>query len=423
MKNDWIQTTIGNICEGIYDGPHATPMKTEEGPIFLGISCLVNGRLDLSQAAYLSEKDFRKWTRRITPRPGDVVFSYETRLGEAAIIPNGLRCCLGRRMGLLRPDQSVVNSRFLLYAYLGPEFQSTISTRSVHGSTVSRILLTELPDYPVIIPPLPIQQRIVDILGALDDKIELNRKMNRTLEAMAQALYKEWFVDFGPFQDGAFEDSELGPIPEGWKTTTLASITTKIGSGATPRGGSQAYVDEGINFIRSQNVYDNQFDWSGLVYITDEAAEKLKSVTIEDGDVLINITGHSILRTCMVDPMLLPARVNQHVSIIRTIPSVPSQYILLYLLRPETKNYLAGFSAGATRKAITKGHLQNLPVLLPPTHVLDEFEQITQTMFESMFANNAESITLAVTRDYLLPKLLSGEIEVEAVEESLRESL
>ena len=114
----WQRIALGDIVE-IFDGPHATPKKTERGPIFLGISNLVSGRLDLAKTEHLSEEDYTCWTRRVTPRSGDVVFSYETRLGEAALIPAGLRCCLGRRMGLLRPKGDKVDSYFLLYAFLG----------------------------------------------------------------------------------------------------------------------------------------------------------------------------------------------------------------------------------------------------------------------------------------------------------------
>ena len=139
MDNDWQVVSIGSLCEGIYDGPHATPKKTAEGPVFLGISSLNRGKLDLSESAHLSELDFESWTRRVTPQEGDVVFSYETRLGEAAIIPDGLKCCLGRRMALMRPDRAKVDPRFLLFAYLGPSFQKTIRAMSVQGSTVDRV--------------------------------------------------------------------------------------------------------------------------------------------------------------------------------------------------------------------------------------------------------------------------------------------
>ena len=121
VPGKWQRIALGDIVE-IFDGPHATPKKTEWGPIFLGISNLVSGRLDLAKTEHLSEEDYRRWTRRVMPRSGDVVFSYETRLGEAALIPASLRCCLGRRMGLLRPKGDKVDACFLLYAFLGTRF-------------------------------------------------------------------------------------------------------------------------------------------------------------------------------------------------------------------------------------------------------------------------------------------------------------
>jgi len=116
--NGWKEVTIADICDDIYDGPHATPKKIEHGPVFLSISSLVNGRVVLSESAHLSEKDFAKWTRRITPQADDLVFSYETRLGEAALIPEGLRCCLGRRMALIRPHRDKLDPKFFLYYFI-----------------------------------------------------------------------------------------------------------------------------------------------------------------------------------------------------------------------------------------------------------------------------------------------------------------
>ena len=194
----WQEAALGELVE-IYDGPHATPKKTDAGPIFLGISNLASGRLDLDKTEHLSEEDYMRWTHRVTPRPDDVVFSYETRLGEAALIPTDLRCCLGRRMGLLRPKGGRVDARFLLYAFLGTRFQETLRSRTIHGSTVDRIPLTEMGSFPIEVPrDIDEQRAIAHILGTLDDKIELNRRMNETLEEMARALFKSWFIDFDP---------------------------------------------------------------------------------------------------------------------------------------------------------------------------------------------------------------------------------
>lgn len=144
-------TTIGEVVE-VFDGPHATPKKIEIGPIFLSISSLENGRLDLSKSARLSEADFAKWTKRVTPRKGDLLFSYETRLGQAALMPDGVRACLGRRMGLLRPRKDKVIPEYLLYAYLSPAFQQIIVANTITGATVDRIALSEMPNFGIRIP-------------------------------------------------------------------------------------------------------------------------------------------------------------------------------------------------------------------------------------------------------------------------------
>ena len=209
-----------------------------------------------------------------------------------------------------------------------------------------------------------------------------------------------------------FQDSELGQIPAGWKISKLKELTDKIGSGATPRGGKEVYVNEGPALIRSQNVYDHEFHWDGLVRLTEKSATELKNVEVRKDDVLLNITGDSILRTCVVDPSVLPSRVNQHVSIIRAMHGIPSRYLHLYLVQPSVKSLLLGLSAGATRHAITKGHLEAAEILHPPADVLAAFTRITTRWFEQIDNNRQQSRTLATLRDTLLPKLLSGELSV-----------
>jgi len=194
---EWKTTILGDVAE-IFDGPHATPTKTETGPWFLSISSLKQGQLDLSESAHLSDEDFQKWTRRVTPREGDVLFSYETRLGEAALMPTGIQACLGRRMGLLRPKTGTADSRFLLYTYLGPEFQQTIRERSIHGATVDRIPLVDLPDWPIRLPSLQEQKTIARLLGALDDKIAVNDQIAGTYEQLLRARFEELRIDEDP---------------------------------------------------------------------------------------------------------------------------------------------------------------------------------------------------------------------------------
>ncbi|MCO4237157.1 restriction endonuclease subunit S [Pseudarthrobacter sp. MDT3-28] len=174
----------------LFDGPHATPTRIDAGPYFLNIASLVEGRLDLDKSDHVSEADFGKWTKRVEPAEGDLLFSYETRLGEAALMPAGVRACLGRRMALIRPNRSIVDPKFLLYLYLSPVFQRTIEQHTIHGATVNRISLSTMGAWPVTIPKLDEQQSIADVLGALDDKVAANTKLTRTAEELLQASYR-----------------------------------------------------------------------------------------------------------------------------------------------------------------------------------------------------------------------------------------
>lgn len=181
------QVSIGEVAS-VFDGPHATPKKTEWGPWFLSIGSLNHGLLDLDSSAHLSDEDFMRWTRRVTPRAGDVLFSYETRLGVASLMPSGVRACLGRRMALMRPIGNRVGPTTLLHAYLADEFQETIRKRTIHGATVDRIPLTDLPSWPITL-PLPEYRPIVECtLSALHHTIEARQRENRALAELRDAL-------------------------------------------------------------------------------------------------------------------------------------------------------------------------------------------------------------------------------------------
>jgi type I restriction enzyme, S subunit len=181
------RTRFGELGE-LFDGPHATPTRRSEGPYFLNISSLKSGRLDLTESDHVSESDFTKWTRRVMPQAGDLLFSYETRIGQAALMPDNVRACLGRRMALLRPDRAKVDPIFLLYFYLSPGFQQTIAKHTIHGATVSRIGLANMPDWDVEIPQLAEQQAIAGVLRALHEKIVHNDRETLQLSAARDEL-------------------------------------------------------------------------------------------------------------------------------------------------------------------------------------------------------------------------------------------
>ncbi len=158
----------------------------------------------------------------------------------------------------------------------------------------------------------------------------------------------------------------LGAPPTGWEVVRLADVTSFISTGATPRGGKNVYKSEGVSLIRSQNVYDHEFSRDGLAHIDESAAYKLRRVDIQEDDVLLNITGDSVARCCVVPKWTLPARVNQHVAVIRTSDRLNSTFLQKYLSAPRVKAYVLGHDSGGTRKALTKAHIESFLVALPP---------------------------------------------------------
>lgn len=181
-----------------------------------------------------------------------------------------------------------------------------------------------------------------------------------------------------------------------WETIRLKDACVKIGSGATPKGGKTVYVDQGISFVRSQNVYNLTFEYEGLTYLTDEAADKLKGVTVQESDVLLNITGDSIARTCIVPKDVLPARVNQHVAIIRTNPSIlRPRFLNYYLSSPYMQSFMLNVSVGkgASRNAMTKEMIENFEVPCPDVITQRKVEQMLSP-YDDLIENNRRQIKL-----------------------------
>ena len=174
-QRDSVPTVAISDIGEIFDGPHATPKTIDSGPIFLGISSLQDGAIKLEKTRHVSPEDFQKWTRRVKPRTDDIVFSYETRLGQAAIIPEGLECCLGRRMGLVRVDKTQIEPLYFLYLYISPIFQKFLNEKTIRGATVDRISIKEFPSFPIPLPNLEDQKSIVfqvDMLSTETQRLE-----------------------------------------------------------------------------------------------------------------------------------------------------------------------------------------------------------------------------------------------------------
>lgn len=195
--------TLEEMCELIVDCPHSTPKWTDDGIIVLRNQNIRNGVLDLSSPSYTNEEDYKKRIKRAIPRAGDIVFTREAPMGEVCMIPDGVKCCLGQRQVLLRP-RSEVSGKYLFWALQSPKVQHQISWNEGTGTTVSNVRIPVLKS--LQIPRLnELEVKVAGIMSSLADKIELNKKINQTLEQMAQAMFKSWFVDFDPVFDNLLE--------------------------------------------------------------------------------------------------------------------------------------------------------------------------------------------------------------------------
>ena len=200
-----------------------------------------------------------------------------------------------------------------------------------------------------------------------------------------------------------------------WPAVRLGDVTTKIRSGATPRGGASGYTNSRIALIRSQNVLDNSMTHEGLAHISDEAAMKLANASVEKDDVLLNITGDSVARCCVMEEAFLPARVNQHVSIIRTESQLDPRFLQRALVNPEMKNHLLTISSGGTRNALTKSMLENLEVPLPPLPEQQAIAEVLGALDDKIAANRA----LVATADDLATAIYRRESSTTAPLSSL----
>lgn len=392
----WKRAKISEVCQGIYDGPHATPSVSEEGAVFLGISNITpDGHLDLSSPKYIGEKDLPKWTKRVTPQEGDIVFSYEATLNLYAIIPKGFRGCLGRRMALIRPDEEKVLGKFLYYYFFSDEWRGMIAENTVIGATVDRIPLIRFPNFPVSFPPVEKQRLIMSVLSAYDDLIENNLKQIKLLEEAAQRLYKEWFVDlrFPGHENTKITDG----IPEGWKIQTLSQIADVV-MGQSPKSEFYNQNGQGLPFHQGVGSYGTRF-------VVDKIYSTSFTRIAEAGSILFSVRAPvgrlNLTRNRVVIGRGLAA-INHRLG---------KQSYLFYLLKEHFfKDDVIG--NGAIFASISKDELLAQQFTIPVSNLIEQFNVIVSDM-DGRIAELAEQVTLLIeARDRLLPKLMSGEIEV-----------
>ena len=385
MASEWKTMPIKDLYEGLYDGPHATPKLSDSGPVFLGIKNVTDdGRLDLTDIRHIAEDDYAAWTRRVQPRENDLVFTYEATLNRYAIVPAGFRGCLGRRMALIRTDPQKVDVRFLLYYFFTAEWRAVIRRNMLTGATVDRIPLTTFPDFPVRVPTLPIQRRIAGILSAYDELIENSQRRIKILESMARALYREWFVHFRfPGHESVPRvPSPLGEIPKGWEVRRLGEIL-ELNYGKA---------------LKKEDRHDGPYPVygsSGIVGTHDASLVKGPGIIVgrkgNVGSVFWCDDDFFVIDTAYFVTSALPLR------------------FLFYVL--PTLNFI---NSDAAVPGLSRHQAYSLELPVPPADLLAKFCDVADSIERHAIKLQRQIKTLRRTRDLLLPRLLSGQIAVEA---------
>ena len=289
-------------------------------------------------------------------------------------------------------DESAVLPDYLDMWFKRPEFDREAAFIAVGGVRGS-MPWEEFARIKVRVPSLERQREIVDAYKAVNERIRIKQKLNDNLVATVTAIYRKMFIEGGRI----------------YPTVPLKQLCSKIGSGATPKGGKTAYQESGISLIRSTNVFDYAFSYDDLAHISDEQANQLSNVVVEENDVLFNITGVSVTRCCIVPADVLPARVNQHVMILRPNTATPmSYYIMTTLCSAEYKAKLMGIAqSGSTREAINKQEMESFSIPVPSANEVQDFEVKARGLYESVTRNTEEIMRLNDMQRLLLSQLSS----------------
>ncbi|MFO7564740.1 MAG: restriction endonuclease subunit S [Enhygromyxa sp.] len=413
LPNDWRQVRVANIAasdkNAMATGPFGSAISSRhfvaDGvPVIRGsnLSELVGQRLSHDNLVFISKEKAEQF-RRSAAVHGDLVFTCWGTIGQVGLIDERAayeRYIVSNKQMKLTPDRERADSLFLYYAFSTPAIMQSIQGQAI-GSSVPGFNLGQLKAVEIPLPPVEEQRRIAAVLGALDDKIELNRKMNRTLEEMAQALFKSWFMDFDGHND--LVDSELGPIPRGWMASSLGK-EFHLTMGLSPPGSSYNEIGEGLPFFQGARDFGPRFP-SRRVYTTDARRVARK------GDTLISVrapvgTVNMALEDCCIGRGVAALR---HRSGSRSYTFAIAQNLKS---RFETYN-----AEGTVFGSINKKDFLRMAIIEPPPATIAMFDSVVGPVDDRVEANNRESRTLAELRDLLLPKLISGELRVpEAAE-------
>lgn len=401
---EWKEVRLGDVCSKITDGSHFSPKAQTEGYPMLSVKDMREYDFDFSNCKKISYEDYLKMERDgCVPQIGDVLVAKDgSYLKEIFICKEQREIALLSSIAIFRPNSQLIDSRFLCYCLKSPRVYNYISLNCVSGSALPRIILKDFKGVNIRVPSLEDQRRIASILSSLDRKIELNNKINADLEEMAQAIFKNWFVDFEPFKDGKFVDSELGMIPEGWKVGRLTEIASYMNGLAMQKFPPENNEDS-LPVLKIKELGQG---FCGTD--SDRCSCNIKDeCKVHNGDVIFSWSG-----TLLVDVWCGgDCGLNQHLFKV-TSKEYPKWFYYYW-----TKHHLQEFIHIAKDKAVTmghikRGHLEEALVAIPDNDSMERAHELFEPILSKMISLRLENSRLSLLRDTLLPRLMSGELEV-----------
>jgi type I restriction enzyme S subunit len=406
----WPLVRVADACDLVVDCVNRTAPLAAKPTSYKMIRTtnVRDGFIDTDNVRYVDEATFNRWTRRAVPLPGDVVLTREAPLGEVGIIRKAESVFLGQRTIMYRAALKKLDPYFLMYSMLGDFIQGQIRGYG-SGSTVEHMRLPDCFNLQLPLPPLGTQRKIAAILSVYDDLIENNNRRIMILEEMAQRIYREWFVDFRypGHENVPLVDSELGRIPESWPVVELSDLTS------TQYGYTESATDKpvGPRFLRGKDINKTSYvDWANVPYCPIDARNQAK-YRLARGDVVI-------IR--MADPGkvgIVEADVDAVFAsyLIRVQPRADAiaPYFLFYFLSSDRyQAFVSGASSGTTRKSLSAPLITSVHLALPPLVTQVAFVAVVTPLRELLNALVAENATLRATRDLLLSRLISGDVDV-----------
>lgn len=438
MAGEWREVKIEDIASRIAMGPFGSDIKTDNFvpsgvPVIRGNN-LTRGRFREEGFVFLTEEKADELANA-NAFPGDIVITHRGTLGQVGLIPNRSyeRYVVSQSQMKLTCDPDSADANFIYYFLISPIGQNALlmNTSQTGVPAISRPV-TSLKAIRLALPPLLEQRAIAHILGTLDDKIEINRLMNETLEGAARALFKSWFVDFDPVRakmDGSdpgipqslaslypdsLQDSDAGEIPKGWRSCKVADLCEAIYSGGTPSTQNVEYWDGDVPWLSSGETRE-KFIIDTEKRITEAGVENSSTRAANARSTVIASAGQGNTRG-QTSLLAVDCYVNQSVVVLRANPKTSSPLHLFFDLERRYEQFRQVSDGHSSRGSLTTKLLAGLDAVLPPFPLVQQFENTVSPLIERAILSLRESKTLAALRDALLPKLISGELRIAGAE-------